>query len=120
MAARTEDWLGVRIGQSSGWLSVRKPTPQMVRARDSSWPVGGAAVRWPGRSPAWITATSIANTAVTTPDKNAAMAIEMTAGDISLRRFGRLIERDVSRVSPFPRAGESGDRDGRARVPGNQ
>jgi hypothetical protein len=43
-------------------------------------------------------------TAVTTPDKNAAMAIEMTAGDISLRRFGRLIGLDVSRVSPFPGA----------------
>jgi hypothetical protein len=51
-------------------------------------------------------AASIVNTAVTTPDKNAAMAVEMTAGDISLCRFGHLIGRAGSRVSPFPGAGE--------------
>ena len=106
MAAWAGGWVSVRIGQSSGSPSMRTPAPKMVRARDSSWPCGGAVVRWPGRSPAWVMAASIVNTAVTTPDKNAAMAVEMTAGDISLRRFGRLIGRAGSRVSPFPGAGE--------------
>src|SRR5690242_12475885 len=106
MAARAGNWVGVRIDQPSGVAPVRTPTPTMARVRDSSWPRGAAAVRWPGRSPAWMPATSIANTAVTAPDKNAAMATEMTAGDISLRRFRRLIGRYASRVSPFPGAGE--------------
>src|SRR6266516_3242308 len=88
MAWRAGNLLGVRIGQSSGRSPARTPT------------------------------TSIANTAVTAPDKNAAMTNKTTAEAISGLRFRHLIGRSASRGSPFPGPGKSDDRDGRAQERG--
>src|SRR6516162_729719 len=106
MAARSGNWLGLLIGQSSGSSLVRTPTLRTVRVRASSRPRGGAVVRRRWRSPAWTPTTSIANTAATAPDKNAAITNRTTAGAISGRHFRRLIWRSASRDSPFPRAEE--------------
>jgi len=93
--------LDARIGQASGRSPVRMPTPRTVRVRASSWPRDGWAVRWRGRSPAWTPTTRIANTAVTAPDKNAAIANVTIAGGISLRRSGRLIWRPLRGLLRF-------------------
>src|SRR5206468_9175372 len=37
MAARAGNWLGARLGQSSGRSPVRRPTPRTVRVRACSW-----------------------------------------------------------------------------------
>src|SRR5439155_1838743 len=66
----------------------------------------------------WTPTTSIANTAVTAPDKNAAMTNKTTVEAISGLRFRHLIGRSASRGSPFPGPGKSGDRDGRAQERG--
>src|SRR6266516_7711248 len=118
MAWRAGNLLDGRIGQSSGRSPARTPTPRTDRVRASRWPSGGAAVRWRGRSPAWTPTTRIANTAVTAPDKNAAMTSKTTVEAISGLRFRHLIGRSASRGNPFPGPGKSDDRDGRAQERG--
>ena len=102
MAARAGNWLGVRIGQSSAAVAGADADAQDGSGEGFQLAAGGAAVRWRGRSPAWTPATSIANTAVTAPDKNAAIANVTIAGGISLRRSGRLIWRPLRGLLRFP------------------
>ena len=104
--ARARSGMAVRIGQFFplspllAGLLVRTPTPSRFRVRASMRP-SGAVVRG-RRSLARMAATRITKTAVTVPDKNAAIAGKTIAGDISPRRSGHLIGRFGSLAGLFP------------------
>ena len=85
----------------AGGGPVRTPTPSTAAGQGFQLAArcGGQAA---GRSPARMPATSITNTAITAPDKNAAITSVTVAEVISLRRFRRLIWRCGHEVSPFP------------------
>ena len=69
---------------------VRTPRPTMPRVRACSW-LWGPSVRRPVRSPARMAAASITNTAITAPDRNAAITSVAVVQVINLHRFRHLI-----------------------------